>query len=106
MRKKFDEELYKRVSINDLILFSIYSLGDKCFFEELMKECFASFPKVFSFSRNTKWPDARKLDRPLRSLRDKRLITGDPQTYFSLTKFGKKLAEDISKTFRQRKLFK
>ena len=106
MKKSFDEELYKRASINDLILFSIYSTGDRCNFERLIKECFTFFPKVFSFADNSKWPDARKLDRPLRSLRNKKLITGGPQTHFSLTKLGKKTAEDISKTFRQRKLFK
>jgi len=105
-RTAFDEELYKRASINDLILFCIYFIGDKCSFEELIKECFSFFPKAFSFPQHSKWPDARKLDRSLRTLRDKKLITGGPQDYFSLTKSGKIMAEDISKTFRQRKLFK
>lgn len=108
MKKKFiDEELYQRVSRGELILFAIYLVLErekKCTFEELMGECFLLFPKTFSFSKFPKWPDSRKLDRALRSLRAKKLIVGDPQTFFSLTKFGKKTAEDISKIFRQRKL--
>ncbi|MCJ7786698.1 hypothetical protein MUP06_00580 [Patescibacteria group bacterium] len=109
MEKSFDEELYKNRSINILILFSIYSVienKEKCTFERLVKECFTLFPKAFSFSKYPQWPDSRKLDRPLRSLRRKRLILGDPKTAFSLTKSGKKIVEEIVKAFRQRKLFK
>ena len=106
-KKTFEEELYQKVSLNDLILFSIFSAAEKkgkCTFEELVKECFVLFPKSFSFSHLLKWPDSRKLDRPLRSLRKRKLITGDPKTLFSLTKLGKKRAEETTKIFRQRKL--
>jgi len=109
MKKSFDEELYKNRSINNLILFSIYSViesKEKCTFERLVKECFTLFPKIFSFPKYLQWPDSRKLDRPLRSLRRKRLILGSPKTTFSLTKSGKKIVEEIAKSFRQRKLFK
>jgi len=94
-------------SINELILFAIYSLGEsskKCTFEELIKECFSLFPKEFCFSKHPQWPDARKLDRPLRTLRKKKLITGSPQTSFSLTSSGRKLAQEIVKILKQRKL--
>src|SRR4030042_6149819 len=102
--KYFEEELYQSVSLNDLIVFSIFSLlGEKrkCTLEELVKECFILFPKNFSLSRFPKWPDSRKLDRPLRSLRKEKLITGNPGTFFSLTKTGKKRAEETAKLFRQ-----
>lgn len=92
----------------DQILFAIYSVTlnkEKCDFERLIKECFSLFPRVFSFSKYTEWPDARKLDRPLRTLRQRKLLKGDPETFFSLTKNGQKTAVDIAKTFRQRKLF-
>ena len=107
--KTFDEELYKKVRIGDLILFGINSITEnkeKCTFEKLIKECFTFFPETFSFSKYSYWPDSRKLDRPLRFLRKRKLITGDPKTYFSLTKLGKKIALETAKTFRQRKLFK
>jgi len=92
-----------------LILFSIYSVisnRERCSFERLIKECFSLFPEIFCFSKYYQWPDSRKLDRPLRTLRQRKLIKGDPKNYFSLTKTGQKIAEEIAKTFRQRKLFK
>lgn len=108
MRKKsFDKDIYKKIGINNLIIFCIYYLiekKEKCTFENLTKECFSFFPGVFSFSHILKWPDSRKLDRPLRALRKKKLITGSPRTKFNLTKSGKKLAEEVSKIFRQEKL--
>lgn len=103
----FEEEFYINKSINNLILFSIRSVlekKEKCSFEDLIKECFTLFSKVFSFPKYPKWPDSRKLDRPLRLLRKKRLITGNPKTYFSLTKAGKKMTEGLTETLRQRRL--
>lgn len=106
-KRTFDEELYKNKSINNLILFGIYSViekKEKCTFDKLVKECFTLFPKTFGFSKYPKWPDARKLDRPLRTLRNKKLITGNPSTAFSLTKLGKKKALEVTKSLQQKKL--
>lgn len=102
-----DEEIYKQKPIDSLILFGIYSVIEKkkeCTFEKLVKECFTLFPKAFGFPKYPKWPDSRKLDRPLRTLRKRKLITGNPKTSFSLTKPGRKMAEEIIKGFSQRKL--
>ena len=107
MKKSFDKELYKNLGINELLLLGIYSIvnnGEKCTLERLVKESFNSFPEAFCFSQYPEWPDSRKLDRPLRTLRKRKLITGNPKTYFSLTKLGKKMAIEILKTFRQKKL--
>ena len=109
MEKYFDKESYKNLGINELILLGIYSIvnnGEKCTFERLVKESFNIFPEAFCFSKNPEWPDSRKLDRPLRTLTKRKLIIGDPKTSFSLTKLGKKIAIETSKSFRQRKLFK
>jgi len=94
-------------SINDLIIFALYSAksGRKCSFEELVKECFNNFPQVFLLKNCPRWPDTRKLDRPLRSLRKKKLIAGDPSTFFSLTSQGKKEAQYVAKNLKQGKLF-
>ncbi|KPJ57217.1 hypothetical protein AMJ49_01225 [Parcubacteria bacterium DG_74_2] len=108
-KESFNKDLYKNTGINELILLAIYSVvsnGKKCTFERLVKECFDLFPKTFSFSKYSKWPDSRKLDRPLRTLRKRKLIKGDPKTSFSLTKAGQKIAIETAKNFRQRKLFK
>lgn len=107
--KSFDEELYKKIKITNLILFGINSViekNEKCTFERLIKECFTLFPKAFSFTKCPEFPDSLKLDRPLRTLRKRKLITGNTKTSFYLTKLGKKITEETAKTFRQRKLFK
>ena len=109
MAKKIDEKnlTYYKTSINDLILFSVYSVvGNKedCTFERLVNESFVLFPHVFGFQRYPAWPDTRKLDRPLRSLRSGKMITGHPRKSFLLTKEGKIKAEAIAKTLRQGKL--
>ncbi len=94
-------------SVNDLILFCIHSVnfgGEKCSFERLVKECFTFFPKTLAFARYPIWPDSRKLDRPLRALRDEKLIIGDPKTIFMLTEKGQKKALAIAKSLKQGKL--
>ncbi len=103
-KKPFEESLYQKFSLGDLIVFSIYSLGKKAEFEQLVKECFTLFPAAFSFRSFSEWPDSRKLDRSLRSLRREKLIKGNPQTSFSLTKAGEKRAEAISRDFRQERM--
>lgn len=94
-------------SVNDLILFCIYSINsnnEQCSFERLVKECFTSFPDTLKFDRYPVWPDSRKLDRPLRALRKEKLIIGDPKTYFILTSLGETKAAVVSKKLRQGKL--
>lgn len=99
----FIEEIYGRIPINDLIVFGIYSVlakGEKCTFEKLVAECFNLFPKIFSFARYHQWPDSIKFDRPLRTLREKGLVIGNPRSLFSLTKFGEKMAKDTAKILK------
>jgi len=93
-------------SINDLLLFILFSStkNGKCSFEKLVKEFFNTFPEVSSLKGYPQWPDTRKLDRPLRTLRKKKLIKGDPKTSFTLTPQGKKEAKEIAKGLGQRKL--
>jgi len=94
----------QKPSINDLILFCLLSKGQSCDFDCLMEKCFNNFPKVFCFSSIKKWPDSRKLDRPLRTLRKKKFIKGSPEKGFSLTLSGKQKAEEITKIFKQETL--
>lgn len=103
-----NEEIYQRISLLDLIIIAIYSLQiqkKSVSFEDILERSFSLFPKAFSFRKFPQWPDARKLDRPLRSLRSKNLIKGDPKDYFSLTVKGRRRAEELIKKFYQKKLF-
>ena len=98
---------FSKVSVNDLILFCIHSVvanSEQCSFERLVKECFTLFPDTLKFTRYPIWPDSRKLDRPLRALRDEKLILGDPKTYFILTDTGEVRAAAVAKSLRQGKL--
>lgn len=93
----FPEERYTSIPKENLIIFSIYSVtrnSEVCSFERLVKECFTLFPKVFSFPRYPEWPDSLKFDRPLRTLRGRGWIVGNPKTFFSLTKFGESVARE------------
>lgn len=95
------------ITANDLILFSIHSVilnNEQCSFDRLMKECFTLFPEAVRFQRYPIWPDARKLDRPLRALRKEKMIIGDPKSYFMLTDEGARKAVEVDKILRQGKL--
>jgi len=107
MQKKDKSLNFSKASIEDLILFCIHSVvlgNEQCSFERLVKECFTLFPDTLRFPRYPIWPDSRKLDRPLRALRNEKLIIGDPKTYFILTKEGEQKAVEVSKILRQGKL--
>ena len=96
----------QKIPINDLILLGIYLLekeGKQCDFESLIGKCFKLSPKLISFKRN-KWPDSRKIDRPLRSLRKNSLIKINSEFLFSLTKKGAKKSLEIIKILYQGKL--
>lgn len=102
--RRFAPRTYMKFPVNDLILSSMYlivSKGETCTFERLIAECFDNFPRVFSFKRYPKWPDALKFDRPLRTLREKGLIVGSPKDKFSLNKYGETKAIDIIKKLKK-----
>ena len=94
------------IGIENLIVFVLYSFSKQgeSKFEDLAKNCFSNFPKIFSLKKYPKLLDTRKLDRPLRDLRKKGLVSGNPESFFSLTLKGKKLAEELTKALRQKKL--
>jgi hypothetical protein len=98
-----NEEIYKKIPAAYLIVFGIYSVlqkRERCTFEKLVEECFKLFPSVFSLSRHPEWPDSLKLDRSLRTLREKGLITGNPNTTLSLTKFGERIAKSTAQNLK------
>ncbi len=95
-----------KISKDSLILFCVFSINerkDECSFEKLVKECFNCFPEVFSLGSYS-WPDSRKLDRPLRYLRNKNFLKSNSKKEFNLTKKGIKKAEEVINILRQEKL--
>jgi len=99
----YSQEIYIEIPAAHLIVFGIYSIlqrGENCTFEKLIEECFSLFPKVFSFSRHSEWPDSLKFDRTLRTLREKGLVVGNPNTFYSFTKFGEKIAKKTAQDLK------
>ena len=106
MKGFINHQIDRKIPINDLILLGIHLLekeGRRCNFELLIEKCFKLSPESISFKRN-KWPDSRKIDRPLRSLRRNNLIKVNSELFFSLTKNGAKKSLEIIKALYQRKL--
>lgn len=106
MKDLTNSRIGQKISINDLILLAIYLLtkeeerGD---FESLIEKCFQLSPESISFKKN-KWPDSRKIDRPLRDLRKNDFIKMNSKLIFSLTKKGEKRSLQIIKVLYQGKL--
>ncbi len=103
----FDEKVYQRIEIGKQIVFAIYSVNrnsEECSFERLVKECFTLFPKTFGFYRYPEWPDSLRLDRALRTLRQKGWVTGSAKTVFSVTRFGEQVARELERTLTGRKM--
>lgn len=97
----------KKKTLHDLILFCLFRVIDKkeqATIERLTAECFTFFPNQFKLKGYLKWPDSRKLDRAMRSLRKNKLIDGNPKALFTLTQKGKKEVENMLKELRQKKL--
>lgn len=102
----FEEDVYKKINIDSLIIFSIYKIEkkDNITFGKLVKECFTLFPKTFNLLEYPMWPDSRKLDRPIRSLKEKKIISENPNNNFSLTKLGEKKAIEVESLLKQKRL--
>src|SRR3990167_8914806 len=94
----YNENNYSIIGTDNLMVFAIQSItnnNEAATFERIVKECFSLFPKSFCLFRYPEWPDSNKVDRPLRKLREKGYITGNPQLGFLLTPFGERLARKI-----------
>lgn len=100
------KEIYSEAGTQGLILAAFYNLqhATPIPFSRLLEECFTLFPERFYFKDRPEWPDARKLGRPLRLLREKNFVEGEPDAGFSLTKKGKRQASQVVNILRQRRL--
>ncbi len=104
--KSFKKEVYQNTQVNKLILYGIFSLlekKEKSIFENILKECFLFFPEVFKFDFNSQWPDARKIDRPLRLLKQQGLIQKNKEC-FILTKKREKIVQIFQEQLKQGQL--
>lgn len=91
----FPEETYQNLSVNDLILYAIYSLEAKNIektFPNIVVESFTLFPKKFNLQGYPQYPDSEIADRPLRKMSEtsnpKRYIEGGRGTEYKITDVG------------------
>lgn len=92
----------KKVSINELLLLCLFLEDGEASFTELTERCFEEFPERFSLKNHKSWPDTRKMDRPLRFLKEDNLIT--QRKKIKITKKGEKQAKEKLQLFKQQKL--
>jgi hypothetical protein len=95
--KKRSKQIYQKIETQNLIVYAIYSIAknkEVCTYERLVKECYEQFPKIFSLKNYPQWPDSLKLDRPMRTLRQKGFLVGSARGNFELTRFGLNLAHE------------
>lgn len=97
----FDEKLYIRIGLNDLVTYSVYSLSKRGTFEisaeDIVAACFLMFPGRFALRGYPQWPDSTVVNKRWIDCRNKGLISGSTANGFTLTPKGLELAEKIEK---------
>lgn len=97
----FDPAMYSKVTLNDLVVYSIYYLhrqGSAITSEDIISACFTLFPKRFSLRKYPHWPDAGIVSRRWGDCKSKGYLRGNAIEGFELTARGLKRAEKVEKS--------
>jgi hypothetical protein len=97
---KFDPDVYTKITLNDLVVYSIHYLhGKNAEFtsEDIISACFMLFPKRFSLREHPHWPDSAIVRRHWGVCRSKGYIAANTDSGFKLTAKGTRLAEKVAK---------
>jgi len=100
---KFNPDVYSRITLNDLIVYSmhyLHSQGRAITSEDVISVCFTFFPKRFSLRKYPHWPDSAVVSRRWSDCRRKGLILGNPAKGFKLTPKGFRYAGKVEKILR------
>lgn len=104
MKKQFDERIYSSISLTKLTILAINEIvsnGEECAYERVVKECFALFPKRFSFQRYPEWPDGTRVKIEILRCRDNGWVTGNEKNGFQITLLGKRAAQEVLKELQE-----
>ena len=80
--KPFQPDLYERIPLSDLVLYSIFSLQNQQIetnFENIVVECFELFPKKFSMQCYSEYPDPNRVRRELQRMDGRGFQVGEDQ---------------------------
>lgn len=98
---KFDPDIYTRIALTDLLVYSIYYLssqGGEITSEDVISACFRLFPKRFALHKFPHWPDSAVVSRRWSDCRNRGYIVGSTIKGFKLTAKGSRFAEKVGKT--------
>lgn len=98
---KFDPDVYSKIILNDLVVYSIYYLhkqGSEIASEDVISACFVLFPKRFSLHKYPQWPDSAVVSRRWSDCKSKGYLLGSAVEGFKLTAKGIKHAEKLEKS--------
>ncbi len=98
---KFDPNVYSKIALNDLVVYSIYYLhkqGREIASEDIVSACFLLFPKRFSLRKYPQWPDSGIASRRWSDCKSKGYLRGSAASGFKLTAKGIKRAEKVKKS--------
>ena len=98
---QFDPDGYAKTPLNDLVVYSIYSLHTKesaIPAEDIISACFVLFPRRFSLRKYPQWPDSAAVSRRWSECKSKGYLRGNASEGFQLTARGVKRAEKIEKS--------
>jgi hypothetical protein len=97
----FNPDTYAKVTLNDLVVYAIYSLhqqGSETTSEDIISACFVLFPKRFALQKYPHWPDAGIVSRHRSIGKSKGYLRGSASTGFQITAKGIKRAEKVEKS--------
>jgi len=98
---RFDPELYTKITLNDLVVYSAYYLhkqGSEMTSEDLISACFVLFPNRFSMQKYPQYPDSGIVSRRWGDCKSKGYLRGNATRGFKITAKGIRRAEKVEKS--------
>jgi len=98
---RFDPDIYTKITLNDLVVYSVYYLhkqGSEITSEDVISACFVLFPKRFSMRKYPQYPDSGIVSRRWSDCKSKGYLRGSAAKGFKLTAKGKRRAEKVEKS--------
>jgi len=98
---RFDPDLYSKVTLNDLVVYSVHYLnkqGSEITSEDVISACFVLFPKRFSMRKYPQYPDSGIVSRRWSDCKSKGYLRGNATKGFKITAKGIRRAVKVEKS--------
>ena len=98
---RYDPEIYSKITLNDLVMYSVYYLhkqGSEITSEDIISACFVLFPKRFSMHKYPQYPDSGIVSRRWSDCKSKGYLRGSASKGFKLTAKGSRRAQKVEKS--------